>query len=71
MLERLKARARQTAEAQAASRRQALAEQLRELLPADVRVESADDGVRLSGGGLGEKVMLNANLRWTIAGLLK
>ena len=71
MFERLEARATRAAEARAAATRQALAAQLRDLLPADVRVEPAEDGVRLSGPGLSDKVVLDASLRWTIAGLLK
>lgn len=71
MFESLEARVGRAAEARAASKRQVLAEQLRELLPSDIRVEPADDGVRISGPRLGEKMMLDASLRWTIAGLLK
>lgn len=71
MFERLESRAGRAVEARAAERRQALAEELRALLPADIEVEPSDDGVRLSGRGLGGKMMRDSSLRWTIAGLLK
>lgn len=71
MFERLEARATRAAEACAAKRKQTLATQLRELLPTDVGVEPTEDGVLLSGRGLDEKLVLDASLRWTIAGLLK
>jgi hypothetical protein len=44
---------------------------LRALLPSEVRVETSDEGVLLSGLGLGRRVVLDSSLRWTIAGLLK
>ncbi len=71
MFERLEARVTRAAEACAAARRQALAAQLRKLMPADVAVETVEDGVQLSGRGLRDRVVLDASLRWTIAGLLK
>jgi hypothetical protein len=71
MFERVEARAGRAAEARAAARKAALAEQLRALLPHGVAVETSEDGVVLSGPGLGRRVVLDASLRWTIAGLLK
>jgi hypothetical protein len=71
MFERLEARAERAAEARAAERKQALADQLRAILPRDVSVEANDQGVTVSGPGLGRRTMLDASLRWTIAGLLK
>ena len=71
MFERLEARADRAAQAHAAERRDALAGQLRALLPGEVRVETSEEGVLLSGLGLGRRVVLDSSLRWTIAGLLK
>jgi hypothetical protein len=34
-------------------------------------VEATDEGVLLSGPGLGHRLVLDSSLRWTIAGLLK
>ena len=71
MFERLEARGERAAEARAAERKQALAEQLRALLPASVGVEAEEQGVVLSGPGFGRRLVLDSSLRWTIAGLLK
>ena len=71
MFERLEAGADRAAEAGVAERIAALAGQLREILPREVSVESTDEGVLLSGRGLGTRIVLDASLRWTIAGLLK
>ena len=71
MFERLEARAKRAAELRATDRKAALAEQLRAILPRDVSVEANGDGVVLSGPGLGRRAVLDASLRWTIAGLLK
>jgi hypothetical protein len=71
MFEEMEARAGRAAAAHAAARRDRLAEALRALLPAEVRVETNEDGVLLSGLGFGRRFVLDASLRWTIAGLLK
>jgi hypothetical protein len=71
MFEELEARAARAAEQRAGARKHELAEALRELLPAEVAIETIEEGVLLSGPGLGRRVMLDASLRWTIAGLLK
>ncbi len=71
MFERLEARAARAAEAGAAGSRAALAGRLRAILPREIGVEVSDDGVLLSGPGLGTRLVLDASLRWTIAGLLK
>ena len=71
MFERLEARAKRAAESRAIDRKEALAEQLRTLLPGMIEVEASREGVTLSGPGLGRRLVLDASLRWTIAGLLK
>ena len=71
MFEELEARARRAAETRAGLRTHDLAEELRALLPPEVAVETVEEGVLLSGPGLGRRVMLDASLRWTLAGLLK
>ena len=71
MFEGLKTRANRAADATVAERITALAGQLRELLPAEVVITPSDEGVLLSGPGLRSRVVLDASLRWTIAGLLK
>lgn len=71
MFERLEARASRAAEGRATQRKDALAEQLRAILPPEISVEANEDGVVLSGRGLGRRTVLDASLRWTIAGLLK
>ena len=71
MFERLEGRARGVAEARVEERTAALAQQLRELLPRDVEIEATGDGVLLTGRRLGQRLVLDASLRWTIVGLLK
>ena len=71
MFEHLEGRARAAAEARVAERTAVLAQQLRELLPRDIAVEASGDGVLLTGRGLGQQFVVDASLRWTIAGLLK
>jgi hypothetical protein len=71
MLERTEARAISTAETHAAERRSALADQLRAILPSAISVLESDEGVWLSGPGLGARLILDSSLRWTIAGLLR
>lgn len=71
MFEDLEARAALAAATRAGARTQALAEALRALLPPEIEVETSAEGVLLSGLGLGRRFVLDAGLRWTIAGLLK
>ena len=71
MFEGLEPRANRAADAAVAERITALAGELRELLPVEVAVTPSDEGVLLSGRGLGSRIVLDASLRWTIAGLLK
>ena len=71
MFEKLEARAARAAELRADARTQRLADELRLLLPSDVRVETIEEGVLLSGPGFGRRFVQDASLRWTIAGLLK
>jgi hypothetical protein len=71
MFEDFEARALRAAEARAGSRKEELAEALRGLLPSEVKVETSEEGVLLSGLGLGRRAVTDSSLRWTIAGLLK
>lgn len=71
MFENFEARALRAAEARAGARTHALAAELRELLPPEIRVETIEEGVLLSGPGFGRRFVADASLRWTIAGLLK
>ena len=71
MFERLETRAGGVAEARMAERKDALADQLRAILPPEIKVETSEEGVLLSGLGLGRRTVLDSSLRWTIAGLLK
>ena len=71
MFEAFEARAQRAAATRAEARRHDLAEELRALLPPEVDVETNDEGVLLSGLGIGRRHVLDASLRWTIAGLLK
>lgn len=71
MFEALEARAQRAAATRVEARRHDLAEALRALLPPEVAIETIEEGVLLSGPGFGRRVMLDASLRWTIAGLLK
>jgi hypothetical protein len=71
MFEELEARAARAAATRAGARTHQLAEELRTLLPPDVVIETIEEGVLLSGPGLGRRVVLDASLRWTLAGLLK
>lgn len=71
MFEDLETRAMRAAEARAGTRKDKLAEELRGLLPQEVQIETSDEGVLLSGLELGRRVVTDASLRWTIAGLLK
>ena len=71
MFEDVDRRAARAAGARAGERKEALAERLRALLPEEVKVETSEEGVLLSGLGLGRRTVLDASLRWTIVGLLK
>ena len=63
MFERLTARAEALARRAAEHRREALAEAMREEAPAGVGVSEAEDGVVLSGPGLGRRLALDPELR--------
>lgn len=69
--ETLADRVARSAQARAAARRRALAERLAAVVPADVRVEATEDGVRLSGRGLARRFALDARLRNLIEGLVR
>jgi hypothetical protein len=71
MFEELEARATRAAMARADERKQALAAQLSEILPAGCSIETLEDGVAITGPGLARRTVLDASMRWTIAGLLK
>jgi hypothetical protein len=71
MCEAFETRAERAAERRAEARTEELADALRALLPPEVAIETIEEGVLLSGPGFGRRVMLDASLRWTIAGLLK
>jgi hypothetical protein len=71
MFENLEARATRTAARRARQRTEALADEMQAALPAGIRVEADDNGVRLSGAALGRRRALEAALRWTIAGLAR
>lgn len=71
MFEDLKARAGRHAEALARARGDELAARLGELLPRGVAVERVEGGVMLSGRGLKRRLVLDASLRWTVAGLIR
>ena len=71
MFEAFEARAQRAAEGRAAARAERLATELRALLPPEVVIETSEEGVLLSGLGIGHRHVLDASLRWTIAGLLK
>lgn len=68
MFERLTAAAAGLAGEAARRRRRALTEALREEAPAGVRVSEEDEGVALSGRGLGRRFALDAGLRWLVPG---
>lgn len=71
MFERLEADAARAAGTHADARKTALAAQLRAILPAEIGVTETEEGVMLSGHGLERRFVLDASLRWTVAGLLK
>ena len=71
MFERLEARAARAAETRAKARTAELADRLRAILPTGVSIETGEDGVTVSGLGIARRFVLDASLRWTIAGLLK
>ena len=71
MFERLEARAERAAKARAAVRTAELADRLRAILPIGVSIEAGEAGIMVSGPGIARRFVLDASLRWTIAGLLK
>jgi hypothetical protein len=71
MIEQLTSRADVATESRVGERKAMLARQLRELLPPEISIEPTADGVLLAGRGLDRRLVLDASLRWTIAGLLK
>ncbi len=71
MFDTLEARAARAADARVTERTAMLAELLRAILPPGTSVEAGDEGVIVSGRGIGRRVMLDSSLRWTIAGLVK
>ena len=64
-------RAERLGAARAAARRRDLAERLADALPAGVRAETEEAGVRLSGRNLRRRLALDKRLNWLIAGLIK
>ena len=68
MFERLMVRAAALAQAAGRRRRDDLAQAWSEEAPAGVRVEAAEEGVILSGRGLGRRFALEPVLRWLIEG---
>lgn len=71
MFEPLTARAARAAERRARERAAALAEEIRAVLPGDIRVEAEAQGVRLSGRALRRRLALDSALRWTLLGLTR
>lgn len=69
MFEALEGRVRLLAERRARERAQALAEELRAELPRGIAAEAVPDGVRLSGRGIGRRLVLEPALRWLIGRL--
>lgn len=68
MFETLVARAARAAKRRADARAAALADEMRATLPAGIKIEADEAGVRLSGPALGRRRALEAAVRWTIAG---
>jgi hypothetical protein len=68
MFETLMLRAGRATKRRADARAAALAAEMRATLPAGIRVEADEAGVRLSGPALGRRRALEAAVRWTIAG---
>lgn len=63
MFERLERRARVAAEAQAVRRRDEMAAILAAELPGGIEAERTEEGIRLSGRGLGRRLALEPGLR--------
>lgn len=59
-------RARRLGERSAERARRRLARAAAEAAPADVRVDEVAEGVRLSGKGLGQRMLREPALRWLI-----
>jgi hypothetical protein len=68
MFERLMLHGAALAGKAARRRRDKLAEELREEAPAGVEVGEDEDGVVLSGRGLGRRFAFEPGLRWLLAG---
>ncbi|MEA3064046.1 MAG: hypothetical protein QOJ27_481 [Sphingomonadales bacterium] len=68
MFERLTERGAELAARAAQRRRSELAETLRGEAPAGIAVTEVEEGVVLSGRGLGRRLALEAGLRWLVAG---
>ncbi|HYG48104.1 MAG TPA: hypothetical protein VD846_09200 [Allosphingosinicella sp.] len=68
MLERLMLHGAALACKAARARTEALAAALSEEAPEGVRVSAEEEGVALSGRGLGRRSALEAELRWLFAG---
>jgi hypothetical protein len=68
MFEKLMLHGAALAQKAARSRRAALAEALREEAPEGVRVSEEEEGVALSGRGLGRRFALDPELRWRLSG---
>ena len=70
MFERLESRAGAATEERVDERKAEFAQQLRDMLPPEISIEPTEGGVLLAGRGLGQRLVEDASLRWTIAGLL-
>jgi hypothetical protein len=70
MFETLTARGAALGEQAARRRRRALAEALREEMPAGVGIDENAESVALSGRGLGRRFALEPALRWLVTGLV-
>lgn len=71
MFETLLDRLGRTARARAEARRREIADRLEAGLPGGIRVETAAEGVRLTGRGLARRILLDPRLRALMAEVLK
>jgi len=71
MFERLTEHAGDIAERRAQSRRDEVAERLRQTLPRGIEVDVENEGVRLGGRMLARRFGLDAGLRWLIGEQLR
>jgi hypothetical protein len=67
MFERLMNAGTALARAEARKRRRSLADAIGESAPAGVRASESEQGVVLSGRGLGRRLALEPGLRWLVA----